>query len=112
VAPAITTGPTAPLAMPKVGAAPEPELVAEKLPVVAENLSNATVSSSIGPDPTVSVGGEWTSGASGMKLAGTTSAGRECCGTGPSGSTNWIGCGAGPLSPGGVLEPCAPCSFA
>src|SRR3954469_13269527 len=106
------TGPIVPLAMPKIGASPEPKLVAEKLPLVAENASNATVSTSTGPDATVSVGGEWMRGVSRTKLAGTTSAGRECCGTGASGTTKLIGCGAGSLSPGGVLEPCGPCSFA
>src|SRR3954447_21719819 len=109
----MTMGPTAPPAIPKVGAVPEPKLLAEKLPLVAEKWSNATVSTSTGPDATVSVGGERMSGASGTKLAGTVSAGRECCGTGPSGSTKLIGCGAeSAVSPGGVLEPGGPCSFA
>src|SRR3954452_6605906 len=109
----MTTGPTTPPAMPKVGAPPAPKLLAEKGPLVAEKWSNATVSTSTGPDATVSVGGEWMRGVSGTKLAGTVSAGSECCGTGPSGSSKLIGCGAGSaVSPGGVLEPGGPCSFA
>ena len=80
--------------MPKVGVVPEPKLVAEKLPLLAENLSNATVSISTGPDPSVSVGGEWIKGPSGTKLAGTASPGRACCGLGPSGAWKSIGCGA------------------
>ncbi|WP_206745785.1 hypothetical protein, partial [Bradyrhizobium canariense] len=45
--------PLLPPAMPKVGVVPEPKLVAEKLPLLAENSSNATVSISTGPDPSV-----------------------------------------------------------
>src|ERR1700688_3374747 len=99
--------------MPKIGGgAPEPKL-AEKMPMLAENLSNATVSTSTGLDPSVSVGGggEWMKSVSGTKLAGT-SAGSEFCGTSPSGTTKLIGSGAeSAVSPGGVLEPCVQCSF-
>src|SRR5689334_24151550 len=109
--PAITTGPNVPPAMLKVGGPPDPKLVAEKLPLVAENSSNATVSISTGPDPSVKVGGEWTSGASGVKLGAMMSGESECCGTGPSGSTKLIGCGEDSASPGGVLDPCGPCSL-
>ena len=88
-------------------------LVAEKLPLVAEKSSNLTVSISIGPAPRVSVGGKWTRSVSGTELPGIASAGRACCGRGPSGSMKLIGCGASSgASPGGVLEPGGPCSLA